>query len=222
MFRGGVTPPFHAPKFGLDTSVSNAVLKICQFQMLKNSARNWMPTRSPMEVFFANVTSWLWKPWPLRGEPLVRMETFTVPPNLTDRQVVDHVWSTLQLPLTASQYMYGLQRERDESLSFTLYFANGISKVTVLEKENRLRIETRRNSLWEYFDNLHATAVNTPVRDWRIRLWTYYEEFATWALLAMALSGVCVWHMSRPGHRVALVLFLSSCNTFLVLYIISR
>jgi hypothetical protein len=108
--------------------------------------------------------------------------------------------------------MYGLQRERDGSLSFTFYFENGISKVTVLEKENRLRIETRRNSLWEYFDNLHATAVNTPVRDGRIRLWTYYEEFANWSLLAMALSGICLWLMSRPEHRVALVLFLSGLH----------
>jgi uncharacterized iron-regulated membrane protein len=157
-----------------------------------------------------------------RGEPIVRTETFTIPPNLTDRQLVDYVWRTLKLPLTASQYMYGLQREPDDSLSFTFYFANGISKVTVLEKESRLNIETRRNSVWEYFDNLHATAVNTPVRDWRIRLWTYYEEFANWALLAMALSGICLWLMSRPEHRVALVLFLSSCTIFLVLYIMSR
>jgi uncharacterized iron-regulated membrane protein len=157
-----------------------------------------------------------------RGEPQVRMEAFTVPPNLTDKQVAEHVWRTLQLPLTAPQYMFGLQRDPDNGLSFTLYFENGISNVTVFEKENRLRLETRRNSLWEYFDNLHATAVNTPVQDWRIRLWTYYEEFATWALLAMTLSGVCLWLMSRPGHRVALVLFVSSCTLFLVLFMLSR
>jgi len=157
-----------------------------------------------------------------RGEPHVRMEACTVPPNLTDKQVVEHVWETLQLPLTAPQYMFGLQRDRDNRLSFTFYFENGISNLTVFEKENRLRIETRRNSLWEYLDNLHATAVNTPIRDWRIRLWTYYEEFSTWALLAMALSGTCLWLMSRPGHRVALALFLSSCTLFLVLFILSR
>ncbi len=159
-----------------------------------------------------------------REEPQVRMESFTVPPNLTDQQVVEHVWRTLQLPLTTLQYMFGLQRERDGSLSFTFYFENGTSRVTVLEKENRLRLETRRNRLWEYFDSLHATAVNTPVRirDWPVRLWTYYNEFANWALLAMALSGVCLWLMSRPGYRVAQVLFVSSCTLFLVLYILSR
>jgi hypothetical protein len=69
--------------------------------------------------------------------------------------------------------MYGLRRNQDNNLTFTFYFENGISNITVLEKENRLRIETHRNSLWGYFDNLHqTTVVNTPVQDWRIRLWT--------------------------------------------------
>jgi hypothetical protein len=152
----------------------------------------------------------------------VRFESFTVPANLTDKQVAHLVWNTLQIPLTAPEHVFGIQRDGENNLNFSIYSENGVSGVTVLEKENRLRIETERSSIWEYFDNLHGTTVNTPVTDWRIRLWTYYIEFSIWTLLAMALGGLCLWLMSRPGHRLAQVLFLFSVGSFVVLYILSR
>ncbi len=157
-----------------------------------------------------------------RGEPTVRFQDCAIPANLSDKKAVEHVWKTLALPLTTPESMYGLRRNQDNNLTFTFYFENGISNITVLEKENRVRVETHRNSLWGYFDNLHQTTVNAPVLDWRIRLWTYYNEFAIWTLLAMALSGTCLWFMSRPGHRVAQVVLVGSCGAFAVLTILTR
>jgi hypothetical protein len=152
----------------------------------------------------------------------LRFESFAVPANLTDKQVAYFVCNSLQIPLTAPEHVFGVQRDGQNNLNFSIYSENGVCKVTVLEKENRLRVETERSSIWEYLDNLHGTTVNTPVTDWRIRLWTYYIEFSIWTLLAMALGGLCLWLMSRPGHRLAQVLFLFSAGSFVVLYILSR
>ena len=157
-----------------------------------------------------------------RGEQTLRFENCAIPPNLSDKEVVKVVWNVLALPLTAPESMFGLRRDQDNNLTFTFYFENGISNITILEKEDRVRIETYRNNLWEYFDNLHQTTVNAAIPDWRIRLWTYYNEFAIWTLMAMTLSGSCLWFMSRPGNRVAQVVLVASCGVFAVLYMLSK
>lgn len=74
MFRGLLTPPFHMPNNGLEMSVSNGPypkhwfeqVKVCQFQILKNSARIWKFTRSVILVSLMSPMLWLWKPKPRR------------------------------------------------------------------------------------------------------------------------------------------------------------
>ena len=68
MVRGVVTLPFHWPNVGLAISMSNAVepkqrvsqLKLCQFQALKASIRNWSPIFSEILVFLMMLMSWFW------------------------------------------------------------------------------------------------------------------------------------------------------------------
>ena len=152
----------------------------------------------------------------------VQSETFVTPPNQTDKQVADAVWRTLKIPLTGPPPTYAIHRDRENNLVVSFYTTNGPTQVTVMEQRNQLRIETHRNSVWAYFNNLHSTTLRDPPYDWRIRLWAYYNEFAVWALLAMALTGVYLWLSSRPRHLLAQAAVGLSVVSFLVLYILTR
>jgi hypothetical protein len=91
----------------------------------------------------------------------------------------------------------------------------------VLEKENRIRIETRRNGPAQFLNGLHTTTVNRHP-DWRIRWWGYYTEFSIWSLIGMALSGVYLWLASRPRYAPARYAFALGCGAFLLLYGLTR
>ena len=70
-----------------------------------------------------------------------------------------------------------IPRVRDNDLVLDFYTHRGARRVTVLEKEHRLRIAFTPDSAWGFIDNLHATE-NRDVGDWRVRLWSWYNEFA--------------------------------------------
>ncbi|HKT10663.1 MAG TPA: hypothetical protein VJW77_02435 [Terriglobia bacterium] len=81
---------------------------------------------------------------------------------------------------------------------------------------------TQRTNVWAYFNNLHSTTLHDRPYDWRIRWWAYYNEFAVWALLVMALTGVYLWLASRPRHVLAQAAVGLSVVSFLILYIQTR
>jgi hypothetical protein len=151
-----------------------------------------------------------------------RFEDFTVPPNLTDKQVADLVYERLRLPLTGPVPNYALKRDSANNLTFSFYTVNGIHTLTVLEQESRLRVETHRNSIWRYFDNLHTTTLGDAAPDLRVRLWAYYNEFAIWTLIALSLSGVYLWSASRPRLRAAQLSLLLGGGAFVLLYALTR
>ena len=157
-----------------------------------------------------------------RPEPAVRFEPYTAPGGLTDKQVADGVHRFLRLPLTSPVPNWAIRRDRDHNLAFDFYTPNGPHRVTVLEKQNRLRIETMRNSLGNFFNDIHATTMSPENQDARIRLWGYYTEAAIWSLIGMPLSGVYLWLSSRPGYRPALYLFAGGSGIFLLLYLLTR
>ena len=161
-------------------------------------------------------------PGPHFQSSTARTEPFVTPPNETDKQVADTVWRTLRIPLAGPPGPYGVHRDRENNLVVSFYTANGPTQVTVLEQQHQLKIETHRNSVWGYFNNLHSTTLRGHPYDWRIRLWTYYNEFAVWALLAMALTGVYLWLSSRPRQLLAQAAVGLSVGSFLVLYILTR
>jgi hypothetical protein len=161
-------------------------------------------------------------PGPQFQSSMVRTQSFVVAPNQTDKQVADAVWRTLRIPLTGPPSAYAIHRNNQNNLVVSLWTSNGPIDVTVLERQNQLRIETRRNSIWEYFNNLHAATVRDRPYDWRIKLWTYYNEFAIWALLLMALTGLLLWMTSRPRYWLAQVSVAIALVSFYVLYVLTR
>jgi uncharacterized iron-regulated membrane protein len=157
----------------------------------------------------------------VRPEPQVRLVDFTAPPGLDDKEVAARVWESLT-PLARPAPPGAVRRDRDNNLTMTFYTPNGPQAVTVLEKENRLRIESRRNDLWHYLGVLHETTSSNRADDWRTRLWGYYNEFSIWSLIGMAASGVYLWLASRPGFRWAQYSFAAGVGIFVLLWALSR
>jgi len=152
----------------------------------------------------------------------VRLENYTAPAGMNDKEVADDVYRVLKPPLANPVPKFAIRRDADNNLAFAFFTVNGQQRVTVLERENRLRIEDLRVSAWRYFDRLHSTTTNARSVDRRIQLWGYYNEFAIWSLLGMPLSGLYLWLSSRPGYRPAQLVFLAGTTFFVVLYVVTR
>jgi hypothetical protein len=151
-------------------------------------------------------------------EPEVRFENFTVPATIIDDgAVAEEIRRRLNIPAVSID----IRRDKENNLNVAYYTQSGPRRITLLEKENRLRIAKQQEDIWHFFDNLHGTANRHP-SDWRVRLWTYYNEFSVWSLIAMALSGIYLWLCSRPGYLWAQVSFLAGTATVFVLYVVSR
>ena len=101
------------------------------------------------------------------------------------------------------------------------YTAAGIHRVVYLPKENRLKIEDTRSSLWFFLDDVH-TVTDLDQLDWRMRWWAYYNNFALWSLSGMAISGTYLWLSSRLGYRIARYSFAGGTAVFIALYILTR
>ena len=110
---------------------------------------------------------------------------------------------------------------RKEDLPLEFWSVNKVYKVLYAPKEDRLRIEITRSSLPFFIDDLH-TVTSLHQRDWRMRAWAWYNHFAIWSLMAMAISGVYLWLASRPRHRIAQYSFAGGAAVFILLYALTR
>ena len=147
-----------------------------------------------------------------------RTESFTPPAAVIDDKIMlEVVRQQLNIPAVGSN----TKRDPDNNLLLTYYTPTGPWFVTLLEKENQLRIVRRPATLGGFIDNVHGTANRNP-DDWRVRLWSYYNEFSVWCLSLMALSGIYLWLASRPGYVWAQVSFAVGSGLFLLLVYLSK
>ena len=159
---------------------------------------------------------------PVSSAPVVRYEAFTAEPNLTDRQVAERVCERLRLSLATPIQSAVMQHDAAGNLLLDFWHANGRHRVTMLEKEGRLRVEVTRNSLWSYLGTLHSTTAAFRSGDWRMRLWADYNEFAMWCLVGMTASGVALWLMARARGRLAQLSLALGVGLFAALYFWTR
>lgn len=152
----------------------------------------------------------------------IRYEPFTPAVGLSDREVADSIYARLSPPLSGPVPSWALKRDSDNNLRLDFWSVNEVQRVTVLEKENRLRVETTRWSPWVYLNNLHTTTIRPEHIDVRLKLWTYYNEFAIWSLIGMALSGTYLGLSSRPGYRLARYALGGGGALFAALYLLTR
>jgi uncharacterized iron-regulated membrane protein len=123
----------------------------------------------------------------------IRHLPYTAGQSMTDQQVADQVYRTLELPLSRPMPAWFLRRTADNDLLLDFYNINGIWRVVVLERENRLRIEEIRNSLGLFLGDMHAITTGDAQAPPLVRTWAFYNEFAMWCLLAFCASGVYLW-----------------------------
>ena len=154
-------------------------------------------------------------------EPQVEYRDFTVPAGLDDKAAADRVWEFLHLPLSAPLPKYAIRRDANNDLFLNFYSPNGVRRAVVLEKENRIRLETEHVGLASYLNDLH-TVTHNQNPDWRMRWWGYYTEFSIWSLIGMSLSGVYLWLASRPRYAPARYTFALGCGAFIALYAFTR
>jgi hypothetical protein len=157
-----------------------------------------------------------------RPDADVEFRDFTVPAGLDDKAAADRVHAFLHLPLTAPLPKYAIRRDANNDLALNFYTANGVRRAVVLEKEHRIRLETEHTTITSYLNGLHATTINSASPDWRIRWWTYYNEFSIWSLIVMSISGAYLWLASRPRYSPARWTFAAGCGAFLLLYFLTR
>ena len=98
--------------------------------------------------------------------------------------------------------------QADHQLVVHFYSVNGLKRVTVLEDRHQIRIETLRNSIWRFIDNLHATTIAERASGWAIRGWAWYVEFSIWCLLAMVLTGLWMGLRARFPYRLGQAVFI--------------
>ena len=148
---------------------------------------------------------------------------FHAPANASDYETALTALRSLRFEITDPLRKDAVRRDAEYNVTFDVHNINGLRKVTVLERENRVRIVESRASLGQFLSALHSTvAVHDHTNDLRIRLWTWYTEFSVWSLLVMAVSGVYLWLSSRSNFRWAQVSFLAGGGAFLMLYALTR
>ena len=86
-----------------------------------------------------------------------------------------------------------LRRTPDNDLLLDFYNINGIWRVVVLEREQRLRIDEIRNSTGLFLADVHAMTSGDDEAPGRVRAWAIYNELAMWSLLGFCGSGVYLW-----------------------------
>lgn len=147
---------------------------------------------------------------------------FTVPASATDRQVADAVFRTLRLPLTRPMPEWFLRRTAEHDLLLDFYNINGIWRVVVLERENRLRIEAIRNSLGLFLSDVHAATPGDAMAPRIVRIWAFYNELAMWCLLAFCVSGVYLWLTAQARSWWAWTCLGTSTALFAALWVTFR
>ena len=151
-------------------------------------------------------------------------QPYTAPANATDRIVANEVYALIKPPLAGPPGDFALKHDAAGNLTLDFYSPNGVTKVTVLEGEHQLRVQKSVNNIWRFVNNLHATTTQDTRggRFMTLRLWTYYTELSIWSLLAMTISGLLMWMLSRPGYRPAQFTFAAGVALFAVLYMAVR
>jgi hypothetical protein len=147
--------------------------------------------------------------------PAVELRDFTPPPYASDRDVADVLKQTLA-PAHAGPPV--VRRDAGNQLIAEFYSPNGMVRATLVPGEQKVQVQTFRNSIWRFIDNVHATTIAEQGDDRAVRAWAWYIEFSIWSLIAMALSGTWLGLRIRWNWRWTRVSLFAGAAAFLVLY----
>jgi hypothetical protein len=140
---------------------------------------------------------------------------------MDDKALAKAIYEAVQIPAAGGHY--NIHRDADANLAFTVFSINGGRDVTYLEKEGKVRLAHRVNSVWSYLSSMHTahSRRHNKVSASAVA-WGVFNEFSNWAFLFMTLSGVYLWVGSRPGLRWARILFGGAVAVTAVLWMAIR
>ncbi|MCB9384976.1 MAG: PepSY domain-containing protein [Bryobacterales bacterium] len=162
---------------------------------------------------------WSERPYP---ETQVREVPFEFPASGSDKELADAIYRHLDMPLTGPMYDWALKRDDDQNLFLNFYTVNGFRKVTALESQGLLRVESSRTGLWQFVNGAHSTTLQWAAPRFLVQGWAWYNELAIWSLLLMAGSGIALWLMTRPGYVPGVVSFALGSGMFVTLWLLAR
>ena len=148
----------------------------------------------------------------------IRYVPFTVPPSSTDKEVATIVYCELNLPMVRPVPDWYLRHTADNHLLLDFYNINRIRRVVVLENEGRLRLEEIHNNVWLFLEDIHAATLGDQGAPRLVHLRPWWNELATWTLLAFCVSGLSLWLTSRPRYAWAWILLASGTGSIAVLW----
>ncbi len=150
--------------------------------------------------------------------PQVSFRDYSAPQNLSDADLAAHILATNSIPLANPIPAWAIKHDKDNHLVLDYYTVNGMTRVTVLEREKKLKFEATRVGFMDFLNRIHATTIRAEVPDLRVRGWIYYNEFSIWAMLFMTFSGIYLWLTSRPRWGLAQMSFAAGACLFTALY----
>ena len=115
-----------------------------------------------------------------------------------------------------------VRRNEQRQLVADFYSVNGLVRATLLEKENRLNVETRRNSIFRFIDNAHATSISQTTSSWAVNAWAWYIEISIWSLLLMAMSGLWLGLTTRWPYWWTKASLAAGTAMFLLFYWVEK
>jgi hypothetical protein len=94
--------------------------------------------------------------------------------------------------------------------------------VTVLEDQQRLRVESIPLSTGLFLEDVHAATPGDEGAPGLVRAWALWNEVAMWTLLAFCASGLWLWLASRPRFAWAWVSFAAGSASLVLLWSVFR
>jgi len=159
-----------------------------------------------------------WNARPGAEEPPRRSETRSYAPREgeSDVALAKRLHAELALPLTAPPEDWVVKRDAAGVLTFRVYSPNGMQHVSVPEP-GVVVVEDARVDLATFLLHIHAHVVSWPVHDtdWRLVLWSVYNEVSMLALLGLAVSGIAMWLATRPLAPLPIAGFVLGCASCL-------
>lgn len=157
-----------------------------------------------------------------RTAGVTRYVPFSAGAARTDKEIADEVHRTLQAPLTRPIPGWAIRRTPQNDLLLDFYNMNGIYRVTVLEREQRLRVEEIHNDVWLYLVIAHAVNISDPEAPQPMRAWGIYNTVAMWCLLGFCVSGVYLWLSAQARSGWAWLSLAAGSAIFAALWIAFR
>lgn len=153
-----------------------------------------------------------------RTPQTVRYVPYTAPPAATDRDVAEDVYRTLNFTVARQPTNRTVRRTPENDLQIDLSNINGLRRVTVLERERRLRIEEARIPTAMFVNDMHTVHAGDAQAPRLMHAWGIYNGVAMWCLLAFCISGVYLWLSAQAGSLWAWICFGAGTIAFIALW----